>query len=385
MDPLKHPLIQSRQKELDENLQRITSAGFKPQKFCLMPFVNIILEPNGSVGLCRHKGTEHSLGSLKDQTWKEIWSGESAKAWRREFLTGLPKTCTAELEHQNCNLCPQLGKMFPKENLEHTFKEDVERPLRLTANFNGQCNLQCQMCDVWQLPNGFYTEENFWSQAREELFPYLKEIDMLSGEPFLQEDTYKLIDEVSATNPSCLWSITTNAHWRFNKKIKDALDKVIVKNIILSVDSFNEETYAKIRYPGKLSLVLENIERLRDYEKERLGEGKSPLNFNLNFLVQKDNWREIPQAISYCLERNIHPFLTFCYVPKEHSLLSFSCEQRQEIAHHLISTLNWGELCLSHRIISPLLSSLPPIDKAFLLDKMVELRKTYEKNQSHEN
>lgn len=381
MDPLKHPLIKKRQQELELNLAQISSAGFSPEKFCLMPFVNIILEPNGSVGLCRHKGTEHSLGNLTTHTWKEIWNGPEARKWRLEFLSGKPQICKNELAHQHCNLCPQLGKMFPQSSEAGSFfKEEVSKPLRLTANFNGHCNLQCQMCDVWQLPNGFYTEENFWSDARVELFPYLKEIDMLSGEPFLQEDTYKLIDEVSECNPDCLWSITTNAHWRFNKKIENALEKIVIKNIILSVDSFDEETYAKIRFPGKLKLVLENIEKLRTYEEQREKRGKSPLNFNLNFLVQRDNWREIPEVIDYCLNRNIHPFITFCYIPNQHSLLGLEESQRSQIVENLLESLSWGEQCLSHRVLSPLIASLPPIDRAAALAKMKDVKEAYEKN-----
>ncbi len=377
MDPLNHPLIFSRRKDLELNLNQIEEAGFQSARFCLMPFVNIILEPNGSVGLCRHKGTEHSLGNLLENTWQEIWNGPKATAWREEFLTGKPQVCKVELKDQHCNLCPQLGKMFP-ENSRAFFQKNIDQPLRLTANFNGQCNLQCQMCDVWQLPNGFYTEDNFWKDARLTLFPHLKEIDMLSGEPFLQSDTYKLINEVSAVNPNCLWSITTNAHWKFNDKVKSHLDKIKIKNIILSIDSFEEQTYAKIRYPGKLRVVLETVEKLREYETERISRGQTPLSFNLNFVVQKDNWREIPQAIEYCLSRNLHPFITLCYRPSKHSLLDLNQAERIACLTFMIDTFSWGEICLSHRIITPLIQSIDTVDKAQLLAKMKDIKSQYE-------
>ncbi len=381
MDPLKHPLILGRQEELQRNIDQIISAGYQPAHFCLMPFVNIILEPNGSVGLCRHKGTEHSLGNLTQHSWREIWNGDQAKKWRQEFIEGKISTCQKELKDQHCNLCPQLGKMFPKEP-ESFFSPTIDKPLRLTANFNGHCNLKCQMCDVWQMPNGYYTEENFWKEARMDLFPHLKEIDMLSGEPFLQEDTFKLIDEVSDVNPSCLWSITTNAHWRLNKKITMALDKIKIKNLILSVDSLDEAIYAKIRAPGRLSLVLENIKRLQDYEKERQKNGLGALNFNLNFVTQKDNWHEIPQVIHYCLENNFHPFITFCYVPEKHSVLNFSNKDRLKVVHHMINTFTWGELCLANRVLSPLIDSLTPLDKANCLAKMKDIKMKYESSPS---
>lgn len=378
-DLLQHPLVVGRRKDLEENIERIQRANFKEDRFCLMPFVNIILEPNGSVGLCRHKGTEHSLGNLKNQTWKEIWNGDQAKAWRTEFLEGKPQTCTAELTHQKCNLCPQLGKMFPNDPSQ--LKAEMSPPVRLTANFNGQCNLRCIMCDVWELPNGFYTEENFWSPARTDLFPYLKEIDMLSGEPFIQADTFKLIDEVSSLNPDCLWSITTNAHWTFNKRIKEGVDKIKIKNLILSVDSFNKETYNKIRTPGNLEVVLKNIEILREYEKERIQNGQTPLHMNLNFVVQRDNWQEINEVLHYCLDRNIHPFLTFCYRPNELSLLSLSEAERKQILETYLQTMKWDEICLAHRVFSPLIDSFPPLDKAYFLDKMKGKKDLYLQQQ----
>ena len=102
------------------------------------------------------------------------------------------------------------------------------------------------------------------------------------------------------------------------------MDSIVFKNLILSVDSLNPEVYAKIRYPGNLEIVLRNIDFLVKYEEDRIKSGRSPLNMNLNFLVQKDNWKEIPHVIDYCLERNIHPFITFCYRPLQLSVESVS-------------------------------------------------------------
>jgi cyclic pyranopterin phosphate synthase len=376
-DVLKHPLLLKRRLEVTKNLEQILKRGYEPSKFCLMPFVNIILEPDGSVGLCRHKGTEHTLGNLKTSSWQEVWNGDKAQKWRQEFISGAPQECLKELAEQKCNLCPELGKMLP---LVQKIDSAPSSPLRLTANFNGKCNLQCQMCDVWKLPNGNYTEDNFWSQAREDFFPNLEEIDMLSGEPFIQNDTYKLIEEVSRVNPNCLWSITTNAHWKLNQKITKALDSIKFKNLILSVDSFDHATYAKIRKPGRLDIVLDNIESLLSYQQGRINRGLGSLNINLNFLIQKDNWQEVSTAIDYCLERNIHPFITFCYRPSEHSLLSLSPEKRVHILDSLLESLRWDRLTLCHRLLSPVLNSLDPIIKSDYLLRLQKAKEIYESN-----
>lgn len=374
---LEHPLIKLRRDSVQKTEELFDSLGYKKNNFCVMPFVNLILEPNGSVGLCRHKGTEFSMGNINEQSIDEIWNGEKVREWRREFLDKGPKICSTEIRDQQCNLCPQLNLMLPKANIEEVVSSP---PLRLTANLNGQCNLECQMCIVWQLPNGLYNEENFWKPGREGLFVNLEEIDMLSGEPLIQADTYKLIDEVSSVNPDCLWSITTNAHWNLNKKITDALDKIKIKNLIISIDSLDEEIYPIIRKKGNLKQVLKTVESLLDYEKNRVTRGLSDLSMNLNFLVQHENWHEVKTIIDYCLERNIHPFVTMCYEPLAHSPLSLALEKRKEILDYYIENLTWDYLTLVRRITVPLLDSLPAHDKAFYLSAFKDIKEVFEKN-----
>lgn len=372
---LSHPLLEKRRADVSKTNQWFDDQKLKANEFCIMPFVNIILEPGGDVGFCRHKGTEFIFGNIQNSTLSEIWNGEKIKSWRREFISGEIKTCSKELHDQQCNLCPQLNTMQAKVTLN---EEQSFPPLRLTANLNGKCNLECQMCHVWQLPNGFYTEENFWKPGREEMFPHLEEIDMLSGEPLIQADTFKLIEEVSSLNPDCLWSITTNAHWNLGKKITDALDKIKIKNLIISVDSFEVESYAKIRKKGNLSIVLKTIEDLIVYEKDRVSRGLSPLSMNLNFLIQKDNWKEVKSAIDYCLERNIHPFLTFCHEPLEYSLLSLELSERIDILNYYLDNLTWDYLTQIRRITVPLLESLPIKDKKLFLIKMMSIKESFE-------
>ncbi|WP_372656029.1 radical SAM protein, partial [Halobacteriovorax sp.] len=310
--------------------------------------------------------TEYSIGNLKNNTFDEIWNGEIARRWSREFLEGNSKMCRSDIDYNNCNLCAGNNEL-----LEHAELSEVQLSpvLKLTANFNGFCNLECQMCHVWKMPNGFYTEENFWKDARLSMFPHLKEIDMLSGEPFLQNDTFKLIDEVSAVNPECKWNITTNMHWKLTTKIKSYLDKIEVKSIVASIDSLIPEVYNKIRKLGNLSVVLKNIDAVLDYEQDRIKRGKSSLNINMNFLVQKDNWREVPDVLDFCKNKGILPFISLCYEPIEYSLLELEKNEKIRIVDFLLS-MDAVKVSLSMRVIKPLIFSLPSIDRAYYLPIM---------------
>lgn len=347
---------------LDYNLDR--------QKFCVMPFSTIILEPDGNIGVCRHKGSKYTFGNLRNQTLDEIWESDKIKEWRNDFLSGEIQVCKTELIDRKCNQCPELNKLLPFADIHNVKNPKI---IRLTANFNGKCNLQCQMCDIWKLPNGFYTEENFWIPARKRFFTDILEVDLLSGEPFIQGDTYKLIREISAVNPKCSWTFTTNAHWLLTDSIKEDLDKIVIKNIILSIDSLNNETYHKIRYPGDLTFVLRNIDNLLTYQNERLGKNLNPLNLRLNCLIQKDNWHEASAVIQYCLSKKIIPFLTFLYEPSEHSLLNYDNIKKMEILDFYFDNLNKDEILFIQRVIKPLIRSLDKIDYVYYLGKLQEL------------
>ena len=83
-----------------------------------------------------------------------------------------------------------------------------KHPRRLDLRLNGKCNLECIMCDVWSQPNGLYENSDLWTEGPEKIFPYLVEVDMLGGEPFIQKDTFKFIDAVSEVNKTCRWGIS---------------------------------------------------------------------------------------------------------------------------------------------------------------------------------
>jgi radical SAM protein with 4Fe4S-binding SPASM domain len=356
-------------KKVTQTLSLFEGMNLDKSKFCVMPFVNIILEPNGEIGLCRHKGTEFTFGNIKDHTIDEIWSSPKVQAWRESHLNGKPSICKTELVDCRCNLCPELNTLLPEAELTNTKNPKI---LRLTANLNGKCNLQCQMCHVWKLPNGFYTEENFWAPARERFFKDILEVDMLSGEPFIQQDTYRLIDEVSSVNPDCKWTFTSNLHWKLTDELKNRLDKIEIKNLIVSIDSLTNEIYAKIRYPGNLDFVLQNLDAMLVYQDERIHKGKSNLNIRINYLVQKDNWREVKEMIQFCFQKKVTPFITFLYEPEEFCLLNLDAKEKIKILEFYFETLSREEILLVQRVVKPLIRSLDRFDYAFFMNVLHE-------------
>ncbi len=154
-----------------------------PDNFCIIPFVNLIFNPGGNVSVCRQKGTEHIIGSLERNSIEEIWNNEYIQKWRNEFLTGNVKICKRETTEDVCHLGSLNYNYFHDVKLEKV--QDLPMK-KFTANFNGKCNLECVMCDVWKMPNEYYDKNDFWKKANTEFFPHIKEMELLSGEPFVQ-------------------------------------------------------------------------------------------------------------------------------------------------------------------------------------------------------
>lgn len=334
-------------------------------KFCVAPFTTLLLEPDGSVGACRHKGSEFPVGNILEHSFEEIWNGDFIKNWRQEFLDGKPQICKTEVKDRKCHHCPEYNSLTKKANLG---VHQIKKPLRLAFNFNGHCNLECQMCHIWQKPNGLYDRIDFWDQL-DSWTENLEEVELLSGEPFIQKDTYKLIDIISIKKPSAEWTITTNANWKLTEHIKNKLNKIVVKNLIISLDSLKEETYTVIRKKGSLSKALSTLKDLQYYDQWRIKNNLGSLNIKINFLFQQINWRELGDVYVFSQERNVDVFRTFLYEPEMYSMFSFSEHKRVEILDWYFANLNVDQLLHSMRVIRPLLDSLSKINAAYFYEK----------------
>lgn len=340
------------------------------ENFCIVPFTTLQLEADGNVNMCRQKGTEFSIGNIKEKSIAEIWNDSPIKKIREEFLTGNISTCKTDIENKNCNLCTGNNKIFENVELETHQSMPIQR---LGFNINGFCNLECQMCHVWKMPNGLYTDENFWNFANNEIFPHLKELELLSGEPFLQKDTYKLINIMSELNPLCKWIFTTNAHWKLNEKIKADLNKIDIRDIIVSIDSVNPSTYSRIRKKGDLNIVLENLDRIIMYNLERKSHGLSEFGLKLNFLIQKDNWKELGEILEFCEnKKGVDPFITFLYEPEEFSLLKLTKKEINSIIESYLDNFTSKQVSLSMRVINPLMRALDTLERKKVLLKLTE-------------
>jgi len=186
-----------------------------------------------------------------------------------------------------------------------------------------------------------------------------------------RKDTYRLFDLFYRKNPTCLWTITTNAHWRLSDTIRKALDKIHLKNLIISLDSMHPSIYSAIRIGGRLETVLQKLDALLAYDHSRSGtKHGTGLNIKINHMIQKDNWEELGSFLDYWDRRGVETFRTFLYQPHEYSLLALSERDREGILQHYLTALRTDQLERSSRVLLPLLDSMPALIRADLMLKL---------------
>lgn len=166
-----------------------------------------------------------------------------------------------------------------------------------------------------------------------------------------------------------LWTVTTNANWKISDFITNKLDKIKLKHIIVSLDSLNPDSYKIIRKKGDLAKALQTLRDLKKYNQSRIERNLPPFKIIVNFLFQKENWKELGDVYNFSKSENVEIFRTMLYEPVEYSLMNYSESKRIEILEWYFENLSREQLVNSARIIRPLVDSLNPIDKFYVYDR----------------
>lgn len=283
------------------------------QKLCPIPFTQLYLHSSGEVYPCSF-AQSYSLGNVKDKSLLEIWNGERIQSFRETHLAFKNEYCQRSQGVHACHLHHDRLKDFAE------FNSIIESPpIRLDFMVDSFCNLKCVMCTNVLEENGGYDHQEFWDHCAEKVFPFVKEIEIIGGEPFLIENSFRLVEMVHQSNPNCLWRVTTNAHYKFNEKFERIADKMRFESFAVSIDSLKQDVFAKIRDGAKLDLVEETLDAWIEYSNNRPSD--NPMKVVVNFVVQRENAFEVPSFIDFCEAKGAVPYLILLHDPEEFSIL----------------------------------------------------------------
>jgi len=264
-----------------------------------MPWYRFDVKPNDQVAICCW-GPTGSIGYLKEQTPLEIWNSEKAISLRKSILSGSFKGCIK-------NNCPQLSSIsLKKEIREQRFWKNIidnnivelENPIKISHSNDSNCNLSCPSCRPEKILKN--TKENS-KRVKKELEFLLKEFPKAqilniagNADPFASTGYRQFLLNFNPDKyPNLKFDIRTNGTM-LTPRLWDRLSNIHnnINELRISIDAGYKETYDKLRKGSDWHQVGKNV--------EYISKNTDNFQFCFDYVVQTENFRELPKFIEHC-------------------------------------------------------------------------------------
>jgi MoaA/NifB/PqqE/SkfB family radical SAM enzyme len=312
------------ERDFSSNKGTIKSRKNMDGKYCLQPFTNVDFHSNYGVRCCSESWMPTWIGDFSQNSIRELWNAPKIQEIRKSILDGSYKFCdfhqcpfysndsyylyTRE-ELENPELLPDVKKRHVQKHAPWIqFLLDGKTQVdKMPANYNmaydETCNLACPSCrdTVKIYKDG--PEKDLRTEIQDKLLSEFKSFGKDhsgrfnisgSGEAFISRVfTDFLFNFDGQEYPNMDVNIQSNgvlftkANWEKMEKIHGNINEVLI-----SLDASDPETYKKIRVNGSFEKLLANLEFLSSLRAQ----GKIR-RLMLAFVVQKNNFREMPEAI----------------------------------------------------------------------------------------
>jgi len=283
---------------------------------CQNPRKQLVINKFGASYICASPAwLPKTIGSLLNySSLMELLNSHEARAIRSEISLGRYTYCN----HKLCNYL-SIPKPEVKLSLEPTspsdlillseaeFTEDSKvkvLPKEICFDFDYTCNFRCPSCRT-NIVNDNYGKA--WQENKKlvekikklVIDEYVKQniplkIRWAGGEPFVSRAYLELWEYIANTKCKNIKNIIqTNGSYLIKR---EALLKKFLPNIDtirVSFDAGSFDTYKKIRINGDWDSLIENCRFLR----KLVDESGESIILQSDFVVQLDNYREIPQYI----------------------------------------------------------------------------------------
>ena len=283
---------------------------------CRVPWTTMGINMRGDMFICHSPSwIPKFVGNIVKVT--DVFhalNSDIARSIRQEILTNRYYYC-------NNRLCNFFGKIDPTTYNQDTtvgtnalpVSEDVnlyvrEIPQNLIFDFDYTCNLQCPSCrtevinwnnDVTFAPINDRIADRIKHQVIDRIKNQPVLIRWAGGEPFISRVYLDLFEYIIESGKKNIMNViqTNGSYLRSKSHILERLAPHI-KELRISFDAATSDTYAQVRRNGIWSNLLDNAKHARDI----LG----PQKITADFVVQSDNYREIPEFVNLCKDLGIH-------------------------------------------------------------------------------
>lgn len=298
---------------------------FQGDTHCTVPWETMSVGSEGTVTICMSPAwIPVSVGNVltADDIYTDILNSPSAQSIRNEILQGRYYYCNNTLcrffDHYDKKLYQQapedIADIADFDALAPVTGNDTcvtQIPRNIIFDFDPTCNLRCPSCrfnviNYNKHPEFRANNDNIAEKIKHLIIDNIGtqpiEIRWAGGEPFISEVYLDLMDYIIATGRRNIRHvIQTNGSYL--KKKQELVTKLLpfINELRISFDAATAETYSRVRVNGQWDLLLENVRWVQDQIKQQ----GLKVRVKADFVVQLDNYQEIPQFRTLCNELGI--------------------------------------------------------------------------------
>lgn len=274
--------------------------------YCKNPYISCEINCGGDVfPCCNDWCSSYSFGNVLEQSIEEIWFGEKAQNFRKQF---------AEKNYPYCQMDKCLYNM---EQSEDDMLPEVNLPKVLRLVYDRSCNLQCKFCRSQPIT----TEDDDAEKINEVVKSFLPKMNITggiiylcgAGEVFSSRLALDIIKDVATNYENVKFHIITNGVLASEEKFKSLNLENKVRFLEVSVHAMTEKTYNKLIKGGNFKKLRTNIEYMANLLREKKIE-----KLFMNYTITSENFHEMKDFVIWA--KKMDALISFLPLVKNKSL-----------------------------------------------------------------
>src|SRR6266851_874189 len=275
-------------------------------KFCPMPFTHLATGYKGDAfACCCPAWVPFAVGNVLDAPSADaVWNSDVAVEIRRSVHDGdfsyCSRTLCSYIAAQKLPLKAEITDPLLRRYIDERSVVLEEVPQMVQLNHDASCNLACPSCRTEIVTAKAEEQDAYAESARRVILPLLRKVNGQSyisggGEAFASKHYRSILAALNRTEYPGLnlhlitnGQLTTAERWR---QFPDLLEMIDLLSV--SIDASRAETYERLRRPGKWPILIKNLDLIAEMRRSR-----SLRRFQINFVVQEENYREIPEFVA---------------------------------------------------------------------------------------
>jgi sulfatase maturation enzyme AslB (radical SAM superfamily) len=302
----------------EQNQQRQGQVFFNKQlqgsKNCGAPWDTMSINKNGDIFICSCSSwLPKPVGNLlQTQSVFDALNSDTAQKIRQEIQAGRYFYCNNQICSFFKNVDPATYQTVAVDTEPLPFTANNQQllisqiPRNLIFEFDYTCNFQCPSCRTELINHNKHhvirpINNNIVEHIKQQIIDQIQEqpveIRWCGGEPFISEVYLELLEYILQSNkPNIQHIIQTNGSYL--QKKSDLIEKLLptLVELRVSFDAATAETYSKTRVNGQWDTLLANVR----WARKTIDIAQTNTTLSADFVVQADNYQEIPKFIELC-------------------------------------------------------------------------------------